>query len=487
MLVPVLLFIVGLLFLIKGGDWFVDGASALARRFHLPELLIGATVVSIGTTLPEVMVSTMSAVSGHGEIAYGNAIGSVICNSALIAAITIAVRPGKVDPKTLRVPVAFFFAAAAIYCVAAYAMGEFTRPLGFVMLAMFVAYMVANVLQMKKAPAAAEAEAEAENAGEEMSLTKTLVLLVLGAVLIALGANLLVDNGTLIAQALGVPESVIALTFVALGTSLPELVTAITSLVKGCSDLSLGNIVGANVFNLVLVSGVSDHAGTLHRAAELHPVRHQFQPCAGDPGHAGCHDDHDPSRTEARQAVPCTGHYPAVHLRRLLRHPVLPCDIPGDTSWKKAAAQKVQQPFCGSLVFSPCSPVPPSRRNRWHRRSWWRRSCRSRPWGQRRGRPPRGWRSGLRGRTRGARRRSPAGSGVRSQQGQVLPVRLPRQLLRRHRQPLLLPWLRLPRRLRRSFRPPRRPFRLPPGTRPPPHGAGLSGSGSCPAPRWQRR
>ena len=216
MLVPVLLFIVGLLFLIKGGDWFVDGASALARRFHLPELLIGATVVSIGTTLPEVMVSTMSAVSGHGEIAYGNAIGSVICNSALIAAITIAVRPGKVDPKTLRVPVAFFFAAAAIYCVAAYAMGEFTRPLGFVMLAMFVAYMVANVLQMKKAPAAAEAEAEAENAGEEMSLTKTLVLLVLGAVLIALGANLLVDNGTLIAQALGVPESVIALTFVAL-------------------------------------------------------------------------------------------------------------------------------------------------------------------------------------------------------------------------------------------------------------------------------
>ena len=161
------------------------------------------------------------------------------------------------DPKTLKTPVIFFFIAAAIYCVAAYAMGEFTRPLGFVMLAMFVAYMVANVLQMKKAPAAAEAEAEAENAGEEMSLTKTLVLLVLGAVLIALGANLLVDNGTLIAQALGVPESVIALTFVALGTSLPELVTAITSLAKGHGALSLGNVIGANVFNLVLVSGVS--------------------------------------------------------------------------------------------------------------------------------------------------------------------------------------------------------------------------------------
>ena len=255
MLLSVLLFLVGLLCLIKGGDWFVEGASALARRFHLPELLIGATVVSIGTTLPEVMVSTMSAVSGHGEIAYGNAIGSVICNAALIAAITIAVRPGPVDPKTLRTPVAFFFAAAAIYCVAAYGFGKFTRPMGLVMLALFVAYMAANVAQMKRAPAPAEGPAETAEA--EMTMAKTLVLLVAGAVLIAVGADLLVDNGTRIAQELGVPESVIALTFVALGTSLPELVTAITSLVKGCSDLSLGNIVGANVFNLVLVSGMS--------------------------------------------------------------------------------------------------------------------------------------------------------------------------------------------------------------------------------------
>ena len=252
MLIPVLLFIVGLLCLIKGGDWFVDGATGLARRFHVPELLIGATVVSIGTTLPEVMVSTTSALTGHGEIAYGNAIGSVICNAALIAAITIAVRPGKVDPKTLKMPVLFFFAAAAIYCVAAYGFGEFTRPMGFIMLAMFVAYIAANIHQMKNAPAEEHEEEE-----ETMPLPRMLMLLVLGAVLIAMGANLLVDNGTLIAQALGVPESVIALTFVALGTSLPELVTAITSLIKGHSDLSLGNVVGANVFNLVLVSGVS--------------------------------------------------------------------------------------------------------------------------------------------------------------------------------------------------------------------------------------
>ena len=252
MLTAVLLFIVGLVCLIKGGDWFVDGATGIARRFHVPELLIGATVVSIGTTLPEVMVSTTSALTGHGEIAYGNAIGSVICNAALIAAITIAVRPGKVDPKSLRTPVVFFFVAAAFYAGVAYTTGSFTRPVGLILLAMFVAYIVCNVLAMKNTPAPEEKEQ-----AEEGSFAKELGLLAIGAVLIAVGADLLVDNGTLIAQMLGVPESVIALTFVALGTSLPELVTAITSLVKGHNALSLGNVIGANLFNLVLVCGVS--------------------------------------------------------------------------------------------------------------------------------------------------------------------------------------------------------------------------------------
>ena len=255
MLIPVLLFAVGLVFLIKGGDWFVDGATGIARRFHLPELLIGATVVSIGTTLPEVMVSTTSALSGHGEIAYGNAIGSVICNTALIAALTVAIRPGKVDPKSLRLPVAFFFTAAAVYAGIAYTTGQFTQVAGFCLLALFAAYMIATVWQMKAHPSPApHGEPVPEEGG---STLKDIVLLVAGAALIAVGANLLVDNGTLIAQALGVPESVIALTFVALGTSLPELVTAITSLVKGHGALSLGNVIGANLFNLVLVSGVS--------------------------------------------------------------------------------------------------------------------------------------------------------------------------------------------------------------------------------------
>ena len=109
MIKAVILFAIGLVALIKGGDWFVDGAVGIARRFRVPELLIGATVVSIGTTLPEVMVSASSALSGHGEISYGNAIGSVICNTALIAALSIAVKPSSVNKKTLITPVLFFF------------------------------------------------------------------------------------------------------------------------------------------------------------------------------------------------------------------------------------------------------------------------------------------------------------------------------------------------------------------------------------------
>ena len=141
MVIPILLFLVGLVLLIKGGDWFVDGATGIAHRFRIPEILIGATVVSIGTTLPEVMVSATSAVSGHGEMAYGNAIGSIICNTALIAAISAAIRPSKIDRSALGLPVLFFYIAAAIYITVAIATGFFSRTVGVVLVALFLFYM----------------------------------------------------------------------------------------------------------------------------------------------------------------------------------------------------------------------------------------------------------------------------------------------------------------------------------------------------------
>lgn len=254
----VLLFIVGLVLLIKGGDWFVDGATGVAHRFHLPELLIGATIVSIGTTLPEVMVSATSAATGHGEIAYGNAIGSIICNTALVAAITIAIKPAKIERKSLIVPVIFFGIAATIYALVAYLTGYFARWVGIVLLCIFIAYVIIQILMIRKQPKEEVQELVEENEEKkDSSILKEIFLIVIGAALIAIGADLLVDNGSLIAKEIGVPESVIALTFVALGTSLPELVTAITSLVKGHGSLSLGNVIGANLFNLILVSGVA--------------------------------------------------------------------------------------------------------------------------------------------------------------------------------------------------------------------------------------
>ncbi|MBR2988510.1 MAG: sodium:calcium antiporter, partial [Clostridia bacterium] len=143
----ILLFIFGLLLLIKGGDWFVDGATAIAKRFHIPDILIGATVVSIGTTLPEVMVSATGAAVGQSAMAYGNAIGSIICNTALIAAITVAIKPAQVDRKTLIIPVCFFFGAAIFYSCMSYFAGEFPLWSGILLLATFVIYMVITVIK----------------------------------------------------------------------------------------------------------------------------------------------------------------------------------------------------------------------------------------------------------------------------------------------------------------------------------------------------
>ena len=310
MLVSILLFAVGLVLLIKGGDWFVDGATGIAKRFNLPDIVVGATVVSIGTTLPEVMVSTTGALAGSGAMAYGNAIGSIICNTALIAAISITCNPGPVNVKSMRTPAIFFFMSAALYCLAAYLLGEFPRWMGFVMLAIFVCYMLLTVRNGLKNPDASADEEEEESSGMPWAgliligivalligisgnffeatpvwfaaimaviavgfllfgtklfkvsdilrqLWMELILLVAGAGIIAVGADLLVEHGQVIALGLGVPETVVALLFVALGTSLPELVTTITSLKKGRASLGVGNVIGANVFNLVLVSGVA--------------------------------------------------------------------------------------------------------------------------------------------------------------------------------------------------------------------------------------
>ena len=250
-----ILFVCGVLLLIKGGDWFVDSSVGIAKRFRVPEIIIGATIVSIGTTLPEVMVSATAAVNNNGAIAYGNAIGSIICNTALIAALTIAIRPAPVNKKAIIKPVVFFFTSAAIYIVAAYIFGRFDRWLGVVLLIVFGIYMTTTVCSAFKNPV--ENQDDVNNEPVSGSLIKDIILLIISAALIAFGADMLEGSSVSLATMAGIPTEVIGVTIVALCTSLPELVTAITALVKGHGAISLGNIIGANIFNLVLVSGMA--------------------------------------------------------------------------------------------------------------------------------------------------------------------------------------------------------------------------------------
>ena len=205
------LFAVGLVLLIKGGDWFVDSATGIAKRFRVPEIIIGATVVSIGTTLPEVMVSATAAMNQNGAIAYGNAIGSIICNTALIAALTIAIRPAPVNRKTITMPVLFFFISAVIYLVAAYVFQSFDRWLGIVMLCVFALYMTLTIRQGFKNPVAADEHGEEADAAEG-SLVKDIVFLIASAALIAVGADMLEGSSVSLATMAGIPTEVVGVT-----------------------------------------------------------------------------------------------------------------------------------------------------------------------------------------------------------------------------------------------------------------------------------
>ncbi|MCM1057843.1 MAG: calcium/sodium antiporter [Firmicutes bacterium] len=247
------LFVLGLILICLGGDRLVDAAVAIAKRLKIPEMVVGATIVSLGTTLPEVLVSTMAALQGTpgaADISAGNAFGSIICNTALIAGLTQLISPAKkVARSSITWRAATFFAIALGLIAVGLFTGRFNRVTGIVLLVCACAYAVANV----KFPGGEDEEKKEE---KQSSLAVQLLTLVVCAVLLYFGANLLVDNGIILAGAMGVPERVIAVTFIALGTSLPELVTSLVSIIKGYGNVGLGNIVGANILNLVLVMGI---------------------------------------------------------------------------------------------------------------------------------------------------------------------------------------------------------------------------------------
>lgn len=246
-----LVFAIGALMIIKGGDWFVDAASWIAGALRIPTFIIGATIVSIATTLPEMLVSLMAAAEGKVEMAIGNAVGSVIANTGLIMAVAMLGMKIACPRKGYWKQFALFIAAAAglyVFCLP----GELNLIGCIVMALIFVVFLVQNVRSAK-----AQGEDDVPQQPQPGGAGKYIALFIVGAVGLAVGSQLLVRSGSTLATLFGVPERVIAVTLVAVGTSLPELVTTITAILKKQSSLSVGNILGANIIDLSLILPLS--------------------------------------------------------------------------------------------------------------------------------------------------------------------------------------------------------------------------------------
>ena len=253
LITAILLLIVGLVLIIKGGDFFVDAATWMAEVSGVPKLIVGATVVSIATTLPELLVSSMAAWEGSVDMAIGNAIGSVTANTGLILAIGIICIPAIIKRSEYLLRVCLLLGASTLIVVVGSVWGEVGLIASILLIIIFIVAMYDNVHQAL----IAMRSGKEEKLGPEQKTKKIIIInivkFVLGAVGIVIGARLLVDNGTTIAQIAGVPERVISVTIIAIGTSLPELVTTITAVVKKQGSLSVGNIIGANIMDLTMI------------------------------------------------------------------------------------------------------------------------------------------------------------------------------------------------------------------------------------------
>lgn len=264
--VIILLFMLGLVCIIKGGDWFVDAAGWIAEVSGIPRFIVGATIVSLATTLPELFVSSIAASKGQADMAIGNAIGSVTANTGLIMALSMVFLPMAFKRRDYLFKSVLLIGTVALLWLLC---SDGTLPLarGLIMFVIFGVFIWENVRAAKKS-SENETVSKPEKPTRDTVL-RHILLFILGAAGIVIGSNLLVDNGTLLAGRLGIPESVIALTAVAIGTSLPELVTAITSIVKKEASLSVGNVIGANIIDTALILPVCSliSGGTLQVAA----------------------------------------------------------------------------------------------------------------------------------------------------------------------------------------------------------------------------
>ena len=260
MVLWIILIILGFILLIKGADFLVEGASNIAKKFHIPEIIIGLTIVSIGTSMPELFVSITSAIDGYPDMAVGNIVGSNIANLLLILGLSSIIKAVKFKRETRLIEIPMCLGISVLFVILCNLGHNVTRVDAGILIALFVLFIGYTIVMAKKGE-----EFDKEDDDEKVtdktksskSTIKDIVFLILGAVLLKLGGDLTVNNAVEVAKNFGLSEKLISVTILAIGTSLPELVTSVSAAIKGKSDIAIGNILGSNIFNMLLIIGVS--------------------------------------------------------------------------------------------------------------------------------------------------------------------------------------------------------------------------------------
>ena len=257
MITWILLIILGFILLVKGADLLVDGASNIAKKFHIPEIIIGLTIVSIGTSLPELIVSTTSAIDGYSDLAVGNIVGSNIANLLLILGLSAIIKAVSFKRETRLIEIPICLALSIVFIILANVGQDITRIDALVLVALFIAFIIYTRVMAVKGEKFEKEEKEVEKPENNQSTIKNIIFIILGIVLLKFGGDLTVDNAVNVAKFFNLSEKLIAVTILAVGTSLPELVTSVSAAIKGKSDIAIGNILGSNIFNILLIIGTT--------------------------------------------------------------------------------------------------------------------------------------------------------------------------------------------------------------------------------------
>ena len=253
-LLQLLFLVVGFVLLMKGADWFVDGAADIADRLGIPQLVIGLTIVAMGTSLPEAAVSISAALKGSADITIGNVVGSNIMNVLVILGLTSVICTIPVQKSTVRYEIPFTILITIAFAAMGLMDNQMSRLEGGILWGLMIVYLIYLLVMAKKGT---DKKEEEEKSGKKKPAWLLPIMVIVGAVMIVKGSDITVDAATAIARMFGMEERFIGLTIIAFGTSLPELVTSVTAGIKGKPDIAVGNIVGSNIFNLLFVVGTT--------------------------------------------------------------------------------------------------------------------------------------------------------------------------------------------------------------------------------------